>query len=205
VPEFLCKCGRPTERKGRPCPSCACGARNKNSRGLDGISPTCTQWPIDGGKRCKMHGGGTPQARKAAARNVAERKARKTLAEVGEFAPVENPLTELAQVAGRARAFMEILQSHVERLEDLSQGNLTGPDAARVELQLYERAMDRTGRLVEALAKLNIDERLVTISERQADAVIAAIDAALTAVGIRDPDLRQEAKRVAGRHLTAVS
>lgn len=203
--EFTCKCGRAVERKGRPCSECACGARNKNSRGLDGISPTCTQWPIDGGKRCKMHGGGTPQARKAAARNVAERKARKTLAEVGEYVPVENPLTELAQVAGRARAFMEILEGHVATLQNLAQDNPSGPDSAHVELQLYERAMDRTGRLVEALAKLNIDERLATISERQADAVIAAIEAALTAVGIRDPEQRAEAKRVAGRHLTAVS
>jgi hypothetical protein len=191
-------------RIGGPCVACSCGAKVKNTRGLPDRPEHCTQWPIEGAKRCRFHGGGTPQARKAAKMATAEARARKQLGQVGEFSPVENPLTELAQIAGRARAFMEILEGHVATLTDLSLHTPNG-EQVRAELQLYGQAMDRTGRLVEALAKLNIDERLVTISERQADAVIAAIDAALTAVGIRDPDLRQEAKRVAGRHLTAVS
>lgn len=204
MPAPVCKrCGKQAIRLGGPCVSCSCGAKVKNTRGVPDRPEHCTQWPIEGAKRCRYHGGGTPQARKAAARNVAEAKARKALSEVGEFAPVENPLTELAAIAGRARAFMEILEGHVATLTDLSLHTPNG-EQVRAELQLYGQAMDRTGRLVEALAKLNIDERLAAISERQSDTVIAAIEAALTAVGIRDTTLRQEARRVAGRYLKAV-
>src|SRR3954451_15202730 len=130
MPDPVCKrCSGQAIRVGGPCRNCMCGAKVKNTRGLPDKPEHCTQWPIEGAKRCRFHGGGAPHVRKAAKRNVAERKARRELDQVGEFAPVENPLTELALVAGRARTFMEILQGHVERLEGLAQDNLTGPDA----------------------------------------------------------------------------
>lgn len=47
----------------------------------------CKAWPIEGADVCRMHGGGSPKVKAAAARRVAEAKARKVAATYGE--PIE--------------------------------------------------------------------------------------------------------------------
>lgn len=175
-----------------------CGAKT-----LKGQGPPCKKSPMKGANRCRVHGGGSPQARRKAKERIAEAAARKALDKVGEFTPVDNPLTELASVTGRARGLMEILEHQVAGLAEVSQQSASG-EQVRAVFAAYERAIDRTGRLVEAMARLGIDERLAAVSEAQADRVIAAIEALLDHLGVRDPLERMEAKAVAGRHLTAV-
>jgi hypothetical protein len=163
----------------------------------------CPTAPIKGGTRCRMHGGASPNAKRAAKQRLAEAAARRTLDQVGEYAPVDNPLTELGALAGRARTLMEICEGHVAELTSLSKDTVNG-EQVRAAIVVYERAIDRTGRLVADLARLNIDERLASISEAQADKVLAAVDALLDHLGVRDPQARMEARAVAGQHLQAV-
>lgn len=130
--------------------------------------------------------------------------------------PVDNPLTELAAVAGRARAWMELMQSRVELLLQIANDDTeaaaseraggmryrdTSGEQLRAEVGLYERAMDRLGKFLTDYARLDIDNRLAAITTSQADRVIDAIDAALAAAGIHDKTQIQAAKKAAAAKL----
>lgn len=185
----------------------------------------CRYTHIPGGGVCRRHGGGAPQVRaKAKARVTEEGLVALATDLVGK--PVANPLAELARVAGRARAWTELLEGHVRNLIEAPAptgecphcgGELDGAGAGsalryehrageqiRGEIQLYERAMAQFARVLADIGRLKIDERLAAITSRQADAVIAALEAGLNAAGVRDPGQRTAAKAAASRELRAV-
>ncbi len=62
--------------------------------------------------------------------------------------------------------------------------NPGGEERVKSVVTLFERACDRSVKVGEALAKLNIDERLMRIEEAKVAFVIAAIEAALEDAGI---------------------
>lgn len=166
---------------------------------------------------CHMHGA-SKAARRVGQLRVAEEKLMASASRlVGE--PVENPLTELANLAGRARALMERLEARVEALLDAESEDGTGGaefssgiryearsgEQIRGEVQLYERSMDRLGKILVDIGRLDIDSRLAKIQERQIEVIVAALDAGLTAAGIRDVQQRTLAKTTAARQLRAVN
>lgn len=149
-------------------------------------APRLTGLPV-----CKMHGGGNKRAQQIGRMRVAEEKLMASASKlVGT--PVENPLTELAALAGRARALMDLLEGRVEALLDAESGDENAGEAKggirykggageqiRGEVQLYERSMDRLGKLLVDIGRLNIDERLAKVTDAQAQAVMAAVEAAI--------------------------
>jgi hypothetical protein len=178
----------------------------------------CRRMHTPGGKACSKHGGNGANARKGAQQRLAEAElTRLATSLVGT--PVGNPLTELSKLAGRARAWMEMLEERVQTLLDEDPEPGEGDDGkkdcgiryrggageqTRAEVQLYERAMGQLGTILTAIARLNIDERLAKITERQAEVVIAALEAGLSAAGVRDPAQRTAAKEAASRELRLV-
>ncbi|MGK5728934.1 hypothetical protein [Streptomyces sp. URMC 124] len=180
------------------------GRRCTAHRSTDG--QPCANWAVKGLTVCRYHGGNSRQSQAAAERRRAEAaveaQARRTLAQLGA-APVENPLTALAELAGEILAFKTALAERVNDLSSIRFSTEYG-EQVRAEVSLYERAMDRAVNVLGTIARLNIDERLAAISERQAQAVITAIDAALAQAGVTGP-AAAEAKRVAARRLRAVS
>jgi len=226
-----------TNRDGKPCRQRprngmdTCNAHGDGGRrctsNVSGIShpenagQRCRKPSEPGQNVCSAHGGRAPQARAAAAKRMVEADLME-LAESLVGAPVDNPLTELANLAGRARAWMELLQGRVEKLLDGAaaeedQGEQDGAgskskgiryqagagEQLRAEVALYERSMDRLGKFLADYGRLGIDERLAKITETQAEKVIAAIDAALVHAGVTGKTAT-EAKQVAARHLRAV-
>lgn len=204
----------------RRCASTIRGVSRPERRG-----EPCGNWAMKGQTVCGKHGGKAPQNMKAAALRLADadldRQASKL---VGK--PVANPLTELSRLAGRARALVEVLEGRVETLLDADgedrcphcDGDLTvdggsgsgiryrggAGEQIRGEIQLYERAMDRLGRVLADIGRLKIDERLAAITAKQAGVIIAALEAGLNAAGVRDPGQRTLAKSAASRELRAV-
>jgi len=179
-----------------------CQRRSKNSGGEQ-----CGAIAMNGQDVCRFHGGASKQARAAAARRVAEaeltEQTRRALA-VLDVAPVDNPLTALSELAGQVVAWKDALAARVNELERIRFTDDKGAEQLRAEVALYERAMDRCINVLATIGRLKIDERLAAISEKQADLVITAIEAALAYAGITG-EQAADAKKVAARHLRSVS
>lgn len=165
----------------------------------------CRQVVMKGQTVCISHGGKAPQNLKAAERRVAEadlqQKLTKQLAKL-DVDPIGDPLTALSQLAGQVVAFKDALADRVNTLSEIRYQGAAG-EQVRAEITLYERAMDRANTVLGNIARLNIDERLARVTEKQAETVIAAIEAALLHAGITG-ERATEAKRVAARKLRSV-
>jgi hypothetical protein len=165
----------------------------------------CGNWPIRGALVCGAHGGRAPQVRAKAAQRVTEEAASKTLAAIlGPVGPVTDPLTELAMLAGEAKQWKVLLADRVATLVDTGYRGATG-EQVRADVALFERAMDRLGTLLVAIAKLNIDERLAKIEEQRADLIADLIRAVLAddELGLTE-EQAIAAPSVVVRHLRAV-
>lgn len=161
----------------------------------------CSNRPMTSSTRCRMHGGASPQAKTAAERRQVEGEARALLAELG-VTPVDDPLAALLRLGGQVLAWQEATAALVNQLDHIRYQGGSG-EQLRAEVALYERAMDRAANVLSAIARLRIDERLAEVTQRQAEAVIGAIEAGLEAAGVTG-DRMIEARRVAARHLRLV-
>ena len=150
--------------------------------------------------RCRMHLG------KKASAVIAEHEARKAVARL-DLEPVGDPLNQLAVLAAQVLAWRDSMAEQVNNLTSLryesynDQGGSS--EQLRAEVALWERALDRCERVLTAMARLNIDERLARISEQQAQRIEQALRLALTDLGLGLEDQDRAARNV-GRHLRAV-
>jgi hypothetical protein len=153
--------------------------------------------------RCKFHGGNTRNQRVAARTELADLEARQVLATL-EVTPVGDPFAALSRLAGQVVAWQEAISSIVNQLGDrIRYEGASGSEQLRAEIALYERAMDRTGQILGLIAKLNIEDRMARVTERQADALVSALEAALAAAGVTGT-AADDARKAAARHLRAV-
>lgn len=167
-----------------------CTAKTKASGGTE----RCTQPRIHGATVCRMHGGAARQVKAAAARRLAETKVRKALDEVG-VREVTNPLEELRALTGEVVAWKDALANHVAALEDRYRfTDEKGAEQLRAEVALYERALDRAGKILETWARLGLDAMLadmqVRVTSTQVDALTAGLDAYRSAAGVGDVEHR---------------
>lgn len=182
----------------------------------------CNRHPVRGTTVCAApsHGGLLPRVKAAAARNMAEEKIRRSLAGTSAR-PVDDPYAELSRLAGQVVHWKDTLANIVDSMsgdaecrecgasvpgagEWRYEASGAGTEQLRSELSLFERALDRCGATLGMIAKLNIEDRMARISERQADAMLRAFDAGLAAAGVSgQPAI--EARQVAARELRAAS
>jgi hypothetical protein len=181
-----------------------CGAQKR--QGAPG--ETCTfvaGWGTDhvGFGHCRLHGGNTRNQRAAARAEKADTEARRVLATL-DVVPVEDPFAALSRLAGQVLAWQEALSGIVNQLGDrVRYEGASGSEQLRAEIALYERAMDRTGTILGMIAKLDIEDRMARVTERQADALISALEAGLAAIGVTGTEA-DDARQAAARHLRAV-
>ena len=97
--------------------------------------------------------------------------------------PVTDPLSALQRLAGRAAAWEDIIGEKVNEMRSIRYSTEEGGEQLRAEIAVMERAMDRLGRLLVDIAKLNIEERLAGIRKQTADMLERAFDAGLEASG----------------------
>lgn len=166
------------------------GGRDDHCGGAkrDGSGTTCTLaagWGTDhvGFGRCKLHGGSTGTHRKGAQLRAVEADAQALLAREG-LSAVGDPVGKIAELAAEADAMRGALAARVNALTVLRFTDAKGAEQLRSEVALYERALDRTQRFCEALARLGYEDRTVRVRERQVDVLVAVIRGALERAGL---------------------
>lgn len=176
----------------------ACKAKAKST------GKACTRPVVPGCDVCRYHGGAAPQVQRAGQLRVLEREMRAGLAQL-DVDPIGDPFTELAKLAGQVVAWKDQLADKVNELTQLRYEAMgAGTEQLRSEVALFERAMDRCAAVLGMIAKLNIDDRLARVSERQADALMRALTAGLAAAGVSG-DGAVQAREAAARELRAAA
>jgi hypothetical protein len=146
--------------------------------------------------RCVTHGmAGGGDGRKSATMNLVEGQAADRLAAImtahGEKLmhpdPIGNPLDELLALAAEIKAGKELLREAVQVLwsqNKIRYAHSKAGEQLRVEILLYERALERFGKILVDISKLKIEDRLAGIRQQTADMIERALDDALEDSGV---------------------
>lgn len=139
----------------------------------------CPNWAMRGQLVCHSHGGRAPQNRRAAEQRAANQRAHETIAQIADAPPLENIIDvydELLAVAGTAKAWREILQTRVAELNKLGteSSEFIGTQLA-ADVILFERALDRSAKIGEALVRLDLEGRRQALDERIAGQLVAVV------------------------------
>lgn len=154
--------------------------------------------------RCDKHGGKSKGVAAKQARARLEDAARKLLVP-SDIATNVDPISRLLELAAEADAFRGAVAALVNDLNDRIRFlDDKGSEQLRAEVVVYERALDRAARLYFDLCKLNLDERLMRIREREAAAMLTALEGGLADAGLTD-EQQKAVKGATARHLRAVS
>jgi len=175
-----------------------CGARTRSGG-------TCKRHPGPGLTRCKFHGGASPQALAGAEQRLAEARARKTLASLGQpVEPVRDAVAALESLAGECIALTSILRSAVGDLESIRYTSAQGFEQVRGELSAYVSMLGRCETVLSKIVSLNLDARRVQLDEARVLLVVAALDAVLSHRDLAlDPDRQRRARELLARRLGA--
>lgn len=169
----------------------------------------CTKYAMKGQAVCDSHGGRSPQARKAAKERTERAKALEAIATYG--LPVEvDPHTALLEELWRTAGHVAWLRL---RIGELSDDQLHGPVGAagessfpREEPHVWVRLYQEERRHFHAVSRdcirAGIEERRVTLAERQGALLAQVIRGVLSDLGIEDGPKVQGVVR---KHLTLVA
>lgn len=160
-----------------------CGAKNRQHTGYCTL-PAGWGTQHQGFGRCRKHGGNTPTQVKQVTEVKLKAEANDLLKSLGEAKPIENPLRKLQELAGEAERWKNALQVMVGDLQATALRYSTETEQIDGRVVLYERALDRVAKILIDIAKLNLDERIVRIEERQGALIAQVLLAALKAAGV---------------------
>lgn len=152
---------------------------------------------------CHKHGGKLPPVRKAAVKNVTEAKVRReieSMRDVPQMTGVGDIYTELLEVASMCRQWRLLLGDRVSYLNNLGYSSLESGEQIRADVLLFERSLERSAKVGEALARLNLDERKAALDERTAAQLGLCIQAILNDLDLT-PEQREIAAVVAPRRV----
>lgn len=173
-----------------------CTATSKRSR------ERCRRAATPGSPVCKIHGSGSPQAKRKAVLRLVEDEALAMVSRM-DVAPVADPLLELRKLAGRALAWEAVFDQ--KRLEIQEWRYQAGAgEQLRSEIAVVERAMDRCAHVLGMIVKLGLDERLVRLEEAKAALVEKLILDVFTDLALTDDQIRV-GRQSLGRRLAAIT
>ena len=163
----------------------------------------CLRTPILGGTVCMMHGGRASHVKAKAALRLLELEAEAVVSRL-DVGPVDNPLLELKKLAGRTLAWEQLFEQKRKEITEWRYTHGASGEQLRAEVSVVERAMDRCAHILVAIAKLNLDERLVRLEESKAALVEQLILDVFTDLKLTDAQIR-EGRISVGRRLRAIT
>jgi hypothetical protein len=150
----------------------------------------CHNWSVKGLTICHKHGGSMPTLREHGQKVMAAAAERHRIEELAEKyeleGPIENPLLAMQMLAAEVVGFKDYLFEKIKELDDFTNTDFKGAEDAKAIVQLYERALDRTTKLMADMSKLKIEERLAQISERQGELVTTMLEHVLERLDLGD-------------------
>jgi hypothetical protein len=161
---------------------------------------------MDGQLVCWSHGGAATQNRAAAQRRLHEQRAEKELSnlkDVPMMTSMGDVYDSLLRVASVADAWSQILQERVAELRKPGYRGLTA-EQVKADVQLFERALDRSAKVGETIVRLGLEERKIALDERTATLLHGCITAVLNDLEIT-PEQRELAKTVVPARLRAIT
>lgn len=165
----------------------------------------CKKASIIGGRTCHIHGSNNARSRTAAARRLLTAEVRAEAAAVlahEGISGVDDPVELLSRVAAEVVAFKDALAARVNALESLTVAG--SQDRLRAEMELYERALDRTMKAAEVLAKLDLEGRRQAAAERWGAEIAALLQAIFVELALSEQQW-QRVPVVVSHHLEAVA
>lgn len=182
-------------------------AREKCTATVRTTGLRCTNWPIQGGKVCMMHGGAARQVREAATRRLQRHQMQvdlgQLMADLEIAAAGRGPTEILLDCVARTHAMVQIIGARLGDIgDDLTREDRYGQDQPHVLVLMYDRALEQAARAAKMALDAGVAERLVQVEQEKGRLFAEVIRAILN-----DPELgltqEQQAVsgRVAGRHL----
>lgn len=174
-----------------------CGAKLKGKR----AGELCQTVPVKGARRCRQHGGSSPQAKAKARERIIEADARQILGRIDPKVSREHPVEMLMNLIWAKDAEVAWLRGRVQSLneDDLVWGktqtetgvNSQGPvdvttykAEVSVWYKLLRDAENQLANWITMAQKAGVDERRVRIAESQGASVAKAIKAILDALDL---------------------
>jgi hypothetical protein len=163
-----------------------------------GAERQCGKNAVRGLNRCQVHGAAHPAAKEMGERVMKDRVEQHRLQQlITEHGLSEeealNPLLQLQKLGIETLAVKQYFLEQMAQLEEMVYDDRLGIEQVRAMVQLYERAADRANRLLVDMARLDIDNRLAKISERQGDIIATILEKVLSRMNMPD-DNREMAK-----------
>lgn len=159
-----------------------CRARSKRS------GERCRRAAIRGGAVCSFHGGRAPAVVARADQRLAVAEATEVVnaaASVRRSMTMSQVYTELLRTAATAVLWRDALEEKVEALN--GQWRYTSDlmtEQLRSEVKLFERAMGQAAKVLELVARLDIESRASRLDEAQGALVAAAVRRILDALDL---------------------
>lgn len=157
-----------------------CTARSKRS------GQRCRKAAIAGGSVCRMHGGSAPRVAAAAAARVVEARAEVAVRNL-EGSPVGDPVAELLRVAGAIVQLEQWLRGEAEKLAKVETWSPGTGEEVRATLRAYERALDRSARVLADINRLGLESKRVSIAAAEVALLAAPIEAILRRLELSAP------------------
>lgn len=154
-----------------------CTAKSKRS----GVR--CRRAAIVGGRVCSFHGGNAPQVRAAAAGREVEARAEFAVRNL-EGTPVTDPVGQLLRIAGAIVELERFLRAEAERLSTIETWSPTAGEEIRATLRAYERALDRSARVLAEINRLGLEDRAQRLRAAEVGLLGGVLERALARLGL---------------------
>lgn len=169
----------PSTWKVKPFTPCKAKAKSTQQR--------CLRRPAPGCDVCTNHGGAAPAVRAKGLERLAtaklDRDVTALLAHEGVLA-IEDPLQELGKLASSCAALASALGKRVNAMNELEHFDAKSSPTIKAEVQMYERALDRSHRLLDSLVKHGYSERQIQIQETEAMLVAGVLRRVIASLGL---------------------